>query len=263
VAKLGNHVIRSLVRNAQAQGRSYAPGALISARCENACGKFPWWPAGCLGFLRGLHEIGELTARGNGRSIRRKAWRGGGTIMTTSPPGARIVVSKDGPYIVSGNALLADQTIVTDAQGNSQSWEEGNKYPVRKGYALCRCGHSNSKPFCDGTHTKVGFDGTETASRAAYLDLAKAFDGPALRLTDAEGPFASARFCDPNGKVWTQVANTDDPAVRAMFIRQVNDCPSGRLVAWDKATGAQSSIAYLFRSVSSKIRPSSAADRSG
>ena len=120
--------------------------------------------------------------------------------MTTSPPGARIVVSKDGPYIVSGNAPLADQTIVTDAQGNSQSWEEGNKYSVRKGYALCRCGHSNSKPFCDGTHTKIGFDGTETASRASYLDQAKAFDGPALRLTDAEGLCASARFCDPNGK---------------------------------------------------------------
>ena len=79
--------------------------------------------------------------------------------MTTSPPSARIVVSKDGPYIVSGEVLLADQTIVTDAQGNSQSWEEGNKYSVRKGYALCRCGHSNSKPFCDGTHTKIGFDG--------------------------------------------------------------------------------------------------------
>jgi CDGSH-type Zn-finger protein len=112
--------------------------------------------------------------------------------MTTSPPGARIVVSKDGPYIVSGDALLADQTIVTDAQGNSQSWEEGNKYSVRKGYALCRCGHSDSKPFCDGTHTKIGFDGTETASRASYLDQAKAFDGPALRLTDAERLCASA-----------------------------------------------------------------------
>ena len=73
--------------------------------------------------------------------------------MTTSPPGARIVVSKDGPYIVSGNAPLADQTIVTDAQGNSQSWEEGNKYSVRKGYALCRCGHSNSKPFATA-HTR-------------------------------------------------------------------------------------------------------------
>ena len=158
--------------------------------------------------------------------------------MTTSPPDARIVVSKDGPYIVSGNAPLADQTVVTDAQGNSQSWEEGNKYSVRKGYALCRCGHSNSKPFCDGTHTKIGFDGTETASRASYLDQAKAFDGSALRLTDAEGLCASARFCDPNGKVWTQVAHTDDPAVRAMFVRQVNDCPSGRLVAWDKATGS-------------------------
>ena len=80
--------------------------------------------------------------------------------MTTSPPGARIVVSKDGPYIVSGNALLADQTIVTDAQGNSQSWEEGNKYS-----RAMRCADAVTQianRFANGTHTKVGFDGTET-----------------------------------------------------------------------------------------------------
>jgi hypothetical protein len=47
---------------------------------------------------------------------------------------------------------------------------------------------------------------------------------------------AFARFCDPNGQVWTHVSNTDDPAVGATFLRQVNDCPSGRLVAWDKTT---------------------------
>jgi len=56
-------------------------------------------------------------------------------------------------------------------------------------------------------------------------------------LTDAEALCAFGRFCDPNGKVWNQVARTDDPEVRAMFVRQVNDCPAGRLVAWDKAAG--------------------------
>jgi CDGSH-type Zn-finger protein len=149
---------------------------------------------------------------------------------------ARVVISQNGPYLVTGNVPLAKQTIITDADGNSQAWEEGDKYPTQERYALCRCGHSKGKPFCDGTHAKIGFDGTETASREPYLEQAKIFDGPSLILTDAEGLCASGRFCDPNGKVWNQVTRTNDPEVRAMFIRQVNNCPAGRLAARDKTT---------------------------
>ena len=61
--------------------------------------------------------------------------------------------------------------------------------------------------------------------------------GPALALSDAESLCAFARFCDPHGQVWNQVERTDQSEVRALFIRQVNNCPSGRLVAWDNATG--------------------------
>jgi len=46
-----------------------------------------------------------------------------------------------------------------------------------------------------------------------------------------------ARFCDPNGQVWNQVERTDEAGLRTTFLRQVNNCPSGRLVAWDRATG--------------------------
>ncbi|MGO9686340.1 MAG: CDGSH iron-sulfur domain-containing protein, partial [Beijerinckiaceae bacterium] len=66
---------------------------------------------------------------------------------------------------------------------------------------------------------------------------AKVFDGPRLQLTDMESLCAFGRFCDPNGKVWNQVTRTDEPEMQAMFIRQVENCPAGRLVAWDKATG--------------------------
>ena len=89
-------------------------------------------------------------------------------------------------------------------------------------------------PSCSAA---IGFDGTETASRGPYLDRAKTLDGPVLALTDAESLCAFGRFCDPNGKVWNQVASTDDPEVRARFVRQVGDCPAGRLVAYDKASG--------------------------
>jgi len=149
----------------------------------------------------------------------------------------RVVVTKDGPYVVQGNVPLAEQTVGTDAEGGSETWVEGKTYPAQEKYALCRCGHSKTKPFCDGTHAKIGFDGTETASRQPYLDQADVFDGPVLELRDAGSLCAFARYCDPNGKVWDQVGRTDEAGVRENFIRQVGNCPAGRLVAWDKKTG--------------------------
>jgi CDGSH-type Zn-finger protein len=157
--------------------------------------------------------------------------------MTKSKSGASVVILKDGPYLVSGNVPLSRQTIVTDEDGGSEAWKEGGTFPAQESYALCRCGQSKKTPFCDGTHTRVKFDGSETASREPYLKQAKLLDGPVLALTDAESLCAFGRFCDPNGQVWNQVAHSDEPKIRAIFIRQVENCPAGRLVAWDKATG--------------------------
>lgn len=151
-------------------------------------------------------------------------------------PSAKIEIAKDGPYLIIGKIPLANQTIVTDTNGGSQIWREGNAITENENYALCRCGQSKTKPFCDGTHAKVRFDGTETASRELYLKQARVFDGPAMMLRDAKQLCAFARFCDPNGQAWNQVARSDEPGVQAMFTRQVGNCPSGRLVAWDKAT---------------------------
>src|ERR1700750_2981326 len=86
---------------------------------------------------------------------------------------ARVTISKDGPYMVTGAVPLSRQTIVTDSEGGSERWQEGETLAGRETYALCRCGHSNNKPFCDGTHANIGFDGTETASREPYLKQAK------------------------------------------------------------------------------------------
>ena len=157
--------------------------------------------------------------------------------MTRTKAHVQVTVSKNGPYLVVGDIALAKQTIKADAEGGSEAWKEGPPIEHAATYALCRCGQSKSKPFCDGSHQKVGFDGTETASRAAYLEQAQVMKGPVHALTDVEGLCAFARFCDPNGQVWSQVASTDDPDVRANFLRQVNQCPSGRLVAWDRETG--------------------------
>jgi CDGSH-type Zn-finger protein len=149
----------------------------------------------------------------------------------------KVQITKDGPYMVTGGLPLTKETIGVNAAGESVKWVAGEGYPTKGKYALCRCGHSASKPFCDGSHSKVSFDGTEKASRDSYQQQAKVIHGPKMSLTDVESLCAFARFCDPHGQVWNLVDETDKPAASKNFVRETCDCPSGRLVAWDNATG--------------------------
>ncbi len=151
--------------------------------------------------------------------------------------GGRITVQRDGPYVVSGGIPMVRMTIGVNAQGESVRWERGPAVPAPERYALCRCGHSSRKPFCDATHKRVRWDGAETASRDPYLSQAKVLEGPTLRLTDAETLCAFGRFCDPHGQVWNLVGRSDDPAARRHAVEEAGHCPAGRLVAWDRATG--------------------------
>ena len=146
----------------------------------------------------------------------------------------KIKVSKNGPYVVSGEIPLAKQTIGIDAEGYSYEWREGTKYPSQENYALCRCGQSSNKPFCDGTHTKVTFEGTETASKKPYLEQARKINGPTIQLTDATRLCAAARFCDRSGGIWNLTKQSDDPEARRIAIEEARNCPSGRLMVWDK-----------------------------
>jgi CDGSH-type Zn-finger protein len=149
----------------------------------------------------------------------------------------KIKVCKNGPYLIEGGIPLTTQTIGTDTKGVPNEWLLGKKYPSEEKCVLCRCGQSENKPFCDGTHLKVNFNGTETASRDPYLDQAKEIDGPALKLTDAENLCASARFCHRNGEIWNLVPQSDNPEAKRIVVEDCGDCPSGRLVVWDKKTG--------------------------
>jgi CDGSH-type Zn-finger protein len=147
----------------------------------------------------------------------------------------RITVTKDGPYVVTGSVPLAVQTIVCDDEGDSIEWEQGEQFDSPPDYRLCRCGQSSNKPFCDDSHARLGFDGTETASDERYLAQAGMQEGPRVVLTDAEELCAFARFCDHGGMVWNLVERDDDQAA-ALAIREAMLCPSGRLVAWDRRT---------------------------
>jgi len=151
----------------------------------------------------------------------------------------KITVTRNGPYLVSGNIPLALQVITPDEEGFSWDWKEGKTFETKQQYALCRCGNSKTKPFCDGTHTKVEFEGNVTATRTPYARQAETFDGPTLTLSDAEHLCAFARFCDPQGKIWSLIGGTGNPKVRDLVIREANHCPAGRLVVQDKKTGKE------------------------
>ena len=146
-----------------------------------------------------------------------------------------IKITENGPYVIEGDVPLAVQTIVVDEEGSSLDWAEGPSLDTSDAYALCRCGHSASKPFCDSSHLRVGFDGTETASRRPYLEQAGEEDGPTVILTDAQSLCAYARFCDVAGSIWRLVRRSDAESV-SVAIREGIRCPSGRLVVWDRAT---------------------------
>ena len=148
----------------------------------------------------------------------------------------KIQITKNGPYIVTGNIPLSKQILVCDTLGNSTGWQEDKKYPVTGNYALCRCGGSHNKPFCDGTHLKINFDGKETASRVPYLQRAEWTEGPDIRLSDAPGFCSHARFCVRGRGIWDAVERSGDPEMKRIALEMAANCHSGRLVIWDKNT---------------------------
>jgi CDGSH-type Zn-finger protein len=149
----------------------------------------------------------------------------------------KITIRRDGPYVVSGSVPLAKQAIIADENGACVAWREGEGQPVKPVSVLCRCGGSETKPYCDGTHVEIGFDGTETADRTPCRDRADVIEGPMLTLTDAADLCGEARFCDAHGGLWNRVAAADTPELCAAVVEQTALCPTGRYVVWDKETG--------------------------
>jgi CDGSH-type Zn-finger protein len=64
----------------------------------------------------------------------------------------KVNIRPNGPYLLEG-----DDIEVLDAEGKKVDTTGRAKI------ALCRCGSSAQKPFCDGTHNKVGFQASEKA----------------------------------------------------------------------------------------------------
>jgi CDGSH-type Zn-finger protein len=149
----------------------------------------------------------------------------------------KIVILKDGPYLVSGNIPLENRIMHTE--GHHRFYEPGKELPQDEAYALCRCGHSKNKPFCDGAHAEIDFDGTEVADREPYDKRVEVFNGPELELSD-DGRCAFARFCHrEDGDVWSLTEDADNVHMKGEAIAAANECPAGRLVQHDKDDGGR------------------------
>lgn len=137
--------------------------------------------------------------------------------MTDATPKPTIEMKPDGPCVVTG---------ITDFR-NSQ----GEAIPVEPVMYLCRCGGSANKPFCDGTHKKIGFSGARTSDAAK--NETRDYQGKRVTIHDnrffcshaahcthyAPGAFAVARkpWIDPDG---------EEPE---RLIETIKKCPSGAL----------------------------------
>ena len=146
----------------------------------------------------------------------------------------KVKVTENGPYMVTGGVPLAEQIIKVDKDNQCHGWQKGMQYPSEESTWLCRCGKSTNKPFCTGMHKVTNFNGKETADNEPYAEKAETYEGPELTLTDAEELCASARFCHRAGGTWNLTEQSDNPEARKIAIEEAGDCPSGRLVVYDK-----------------------------
>ena len=146
-----------------------------------------------------------------------------------SNSGKKIVTQKNGPYIVHGDVPLVRKAQVVSEHGEPLTWKKEGAIETDEPYALCRCGQSSKKPFCDGTHAKIGFDGTESADTRVTAERQVVYAGGTKIVVKRDcslcmgSGFCANRITD----IQQMVPHTDDTQVRAQVIAMIERCPSG------------------------------------
>lgn len=124
---------------------------------------------------------------------------------------------QDGPYVVKNVGS------VTDAKGEDISAQKEMVF-------LCRCGQSNNKPYCDGTHKKVGFT---SASENPKVGKWKDYVGKQITIHDNRRLCAHAGECTQGlARVWRMGEKPwidPDGADVEKIIAVIEKCPSGAL----------------------------------
>jgi 3-phenylpropionate/trans-cinnamate dioxygenase ferredoxin subunit len=123
------------------------PGPATSAHREMCLTSKGWPESARLEF--GSQEAGKRKTSSPARERSPAQFLFSPEVQTCLMADVTIEVIKNGPYIVKGEVELKDA--------------DGKSLPVEKRMALCRCGASSEKPFCDGTHSKIGFQAAAQA----------------------------------------------------------------------------------------------------
>ena len=142
----------------------------------------------------------------------------------------KITVRPNGPYIVRGGIPLVRKTQVMSEHGEPLTWKKGEVLSTESTYRLCRCGRSKTKPFCDGSHTLVDFDGFETADPGPMADRETIFTGQQIVVRDDHSLCVHSGFCGNRiTNIWNMLKDPDDSLVRGQIMAMVEKCPSGTL----------------------------------
>src|ERR1700743_2495586 len=107
----------------------------------------------------------------------------------------------------------------------------GEELPLKPRMELCRCGWSSTKPFCDGTHARIGFSGAKDSKRIP--DKRDSYEGQQIKIFDNRGICAHSGFCSDRLASVFHVGNepfiTPSGGRLDEIIQAVRACPSGAL----------------------------------
>ncbi len=135
-----------------------------------------------------------------------------------------------GPYLVSGSVPVTSKQPVMSEHGEPLTWRTEAAGEVREKVALCRCGASSNKPYCDGSHATTEWDSTEHPPEGTYADRATSYGGEGIDVIDDRPICVHAGFCGNRvTNVWEMAAKTGDSRVRAQAMAMIARCPSGAL----------------------------------
>jgi CDGSH-type Zn-finger protein/uncharacterized Fe-S cluster protein YjdI len=143
-----------------------------------------------------------------------------------------IKIIKDGPYFVSGGVALVRKTQVVSENGEPLTWKKEGITECEEEYALCRCGQSANKPFCDGTHHRAAFDGSERAYTSPHIPAITPFPAGRKMVVEKDSSLCMlSGFCGFENASLPEllIRAQHDTQIRSLVIAMVERCPSGAL----------------------------------